>query len=482
MSFATTLSLLLIIAIVFLLIRISKLKRELTARAKNVQQLHKEKDVVLRFLDKAGETFTENEALPSDELYRVALDSACDSLKASGAAIFALDAEKKFLGTRLIRGFFPPFFETGEITVGKAASKNKFLNNLVEKHRVKVGAEIIGEIALTREPLLITNGLEDARLPKVSDPFLQVRSLAGVPLIVGNDLLGVMAVVNKTTESNFSSTDLSILESLADQVALSLNTGSLKETRNQKETMDRELVIAKEIQQLLFPTTRPTIERFDIAYMTQAAKEVGGDYFDFIPIDENRVGIVVADVSGKGVPGALIMTMVRSIMRSIAPGNLSSRAVLCELNRQISKDLKPDMFITMLYMILDKHNQILTLVRAGHDPLIHYHAEHKKIQFVKGKGMAIGIMDGPEFEDCLEEIVIKLEPNDVVGVYTDGATEARDRNGKEFGREGLCDSIRVSAINPAQLIVQNIRQRIYRHTGGSPQEDDLTLLVLKALV
>jgi sigma-B regulation protein RsbU (phosphoserine phosphatase) len=253
------------------------------------------------------------------------------------------------------------------------------------------------------------------------------------------------------------------------------------ETRQQKEKLDRELEIAKEIQQLLFPPSSPKIKGFDLSYMNQAATEVGGDYFDFIPIDNNRIGIVIADVSGKGVPGALIMTMVRSIMRSIAPGNLSSRAVLCEINNQISKDLKPDMFITMLYMILDSHNRILTLARAGHDPLVFYHAKEKKNELIKGKGMGIGIVQGKEFEDVLEERVIKLESNDVVCIYTDGATEAKDTNGKEFGKEGLCDAVSVAASGSAQSVVSNIRQRIYRFTGGSPQHDDLTLLVLKAL-
>jgi len=175
------------------------------------------------------------------------------------------------------------------------------------------------------------------------------------------------------------------------------------------------------------------------------------------------------------------MTMVRSIMRSIAPGSLSSRSVLCELNKQISKDLKQDMFITMLYMILDSHNRILTFVRAGHDPLIHYHTQSKKSELVKGKGMAIGIMEGPEFEEMLEERVIKLEPDDVVCIYTDGATEAKDSNGKEFGRDGLRDAISVAVSGSAQSIALNIRQRIYRFTGGTPQHDDLTLLVLKVL-
>ncbi len=481
MSFSSILCFTLIATVIILARRLSKINKELKSRSDNILQLNKEKDVVLNFLDKAGDTFTEKENRSSDDLYGVALESACNSLKASGAAIFALDAENKYLGTRLVRGLFPPFFETAESVVGKAASKSKFLSSLLDKHRIPMGQEVIGEVAQSQKPLLIPNGMEDSRLPHASDPFLQIKSLAAVPLIVGYELLGVMAVVNKQNDESFTKTDLSILESLADQVALSLNTADLKETRQQKEKLDRELEIAKEIQQLLFPTARPIIDKFDIAYMTQAAKEVGGDYFDFIDVDENRIGIVIADVSGKGVPGALIMTMVRSIMRSIAPGNLSSKSVICELNKQISKDLKPDMFITMQYMILDKHNQILTIVRAGHDPLIHYHSNQKKIELVKGRGMAIGIVEGPDFEDSLEEIVIKLEANDLVSVYTDGATEARDRDGKEFGREGLGDAIRVSAGSPSNLVVQNIRQRIYRFTGGAPQEDDLTLLVLKAL-
>jgi len=480
MTFFSILSLILFLALLPILYRLSTAKRELEEEKEQVQKLEQEKDLVLSFLEKAGDTFTAG--VHVEELLKVALDSACNSLKATGGAIFVYNRMDRSLKAQKIEGVFPPFFETGEIALDKAASKPKFLNSLVEKHKIKMGADIIGDVAQSRTPLLIGDGDSESRLPHVSDPSMQIRSLAAVPLIVQNDLFGVMAVVNKMpSEESFSQVDLSLLESLADQVALSLSNARLHETRQQKETIDRELVIAKDIQQLLFPKTSPKIPGFDLSYMTQSATEVGGDYFDFIPIDENRIGIVIADVSGKGVPGALIMTMVRSIMRSIAPGSLSSRSVLCELNKQISKDLKQDMFITMLYMILDSHNRILTFVRAGHDPLIHYHTQSKKSELVSGKGMAIGIMEGPEFEEMLEERVIKLDPEDVVCIYTDGATEAKDSNGKEFGREGLCDAISVAVSGSAQSIALNIRQRIYRFTGGTPQHDDLTLLVLKAL-
>jgi len=143
-----------------------------------------------------------------------------------------------------------------------------------------MGADIIGDVAQSRTPLLIGDGDSESRLPHVSDPSMQIRSMAAVPLIVQNDLFGVMAVVNKMpNEESFSQVDLSLLESLADQVALSLSNARLHETRQQKETIDRELVIAKDIQQLLFPKTSPKIPGFDLSYMTQSATEVGGGLF-----------------------------------------------------------------------------------------------------------------------------------------------------------------------------------------------------------
>lgn len=480
MTFFSALSLILFLMLLPIVYRWMTVKKELLDEKELVQKLHQEKEVVLSFLQKAGDTFTEG--INAEDLLKISLESACDSLNATGGAIFVLNPAENLLEIRKIEGIFPPFFQTSEITTGKAASKPKFLSNLLEKHKVEMGKDIIGEVAQSGKSLLIGNGAEDPRLPKVTDPYMRIRNLAAVPLMVKNQLLGVMAVVNKKPDGlSFSGVDLSLLESLADQVAISLNNANLYETIQQKEKLDHELEIAKDIQHLLFPTTSPKIEGFDLAYMTQAATEVGGDYFDFIPIDDHRMGIVIADVSGKGVPGALIMTMVRSIMRSIAPGNLSSRAVLCELNRQISKDLKPDMFITMLYMVLDNHNRIITFARAGHDPLIHFHKSQKRSELIKGNGMAIGLVEGEEFEEVLEERVIKLEPDDVIAIYTDGATEARDQSGKEFGKEGLSDAIGVAASGNAQSIVLNIRQRIYRHTGGLPQHDDLTLLILKAL-
>lgn len=480
MTFFSALSLILFLALLPIIYRLSVTKKELSQERDRSKKLHQEREEVLSFMRKVGEAFTEK--INADELLKVALKSACDSLQASGGAIFVLNKEAGLLSARKVEGFFPPFFETGEIASDKAATKSKFLNDLVEKHTFRLGEEVIGQVAQSGKPLLVTDGRRDSRLPKVDDPYMQISSLMAVPLKVRNELLGVMGVVNKqAVGESFNDFDLSLLEALADQVALSLNSANIYQTLQEKEKMDRELEIAKDIQQLLFPTSCPIIRGFDMASLTEAATEVGGDYFDFIPIDGKRLGIVIADVSGKGVPGALIMTMARSIMRTIAPGNLSSHAVLCELNKQICKDIKPDMFISMLYMILDSHNRVLTFARAGHEPIIHYHAREKTNELVKGGGMVIGIDDGDLFRQSLEERVIKLEENDVIVIYTDGATEAKDKSGKEFGKEGLCDAIGVAASGSAKSVVDNIRERVLRHTGGTPQHDDLTLVVLKAL-
>lgn len=481
MTFFSIVSLILFLALFPIFYRLQVAKKELEKERELSKKLHQEREEVLSFMRKVGETFTEN--INADELLRVALHSACDSLQATGGAIFVLNKEARQLTARKIEGIFPPFFETGEIATDKAATKSKFLNDLVAKHPVPVGEEVIGQVAQSGKPVLIAHGLTDPRLPRAADEFMQIRNLVAVPLNVRNELLGVMALVNKEADGgeSFNDFDLSLLESLADQVALSLNSANLYQALQEKEKMDRELGVAKDIQHLLFPTSCPIIHGFDLASLTEAATEVGGDYFDFIQIDAKRLGIVIADVSGKGVPGALIMTMARSIMRTVAPGNLSSHAVLSELNKQICKDIKPDMFISMLYMILDSHNRVLTFARAGHEPLLHYHAREKNTELMKGGGMVIGIDAGETFRQSLEEKVIKLEPNDVVVIYTDGVTEAKDKQGKEFGKEGLCDAIGVAAGGPAKDIVENIRERVMRHTGGTPQHDDLTLVVLKAV-
>lgn len=445
--------------------------------------LLQEKKVVFDFLHDLGEAFSgAADQAGQDRLLEIVIRYSVRAMGARGGAIFLLDDSRKNLHAAVVEGAFPPPQPPPDDTfASKLASKSQFIEQMVKSQPVKVGEGIIGQVAHTGEPVLVESGANDPRVPKFSQEMWQIDTLMAVPLKLRNETLGVMAVVNKSGESPFTEGDLTVFSSLADQAALSLYNARYQHLQQEKTKMDRDLQIAREIQTLLLAKDPPKAKGFDIAATNVPALEVGGDYFDFYPIDENRVGIGIADVSGKGVPGALLMVMCRSVARSKASGYRTPTAVLKEINRLLAKDMKPGMFISMTYLVLDTAKRELSFARAGHEPPLLVRDNGKSIQPIRTKGMALGIDAGPNFDLLLEEKTIPLKPNEVVVLYTDGITEAMDASGQEFGRENFFEALRVSSTGSSQEILDNICERLKRFVGLHPQHDDMTLVIIKAL-
>ena len=164
--------------------------------------------------------------------------------------------------------------------------------------------------------------------------------------------------------------------------------------------------MAREIQRILLPSEAPEVEGFNCAALNIPAQQVSGDYFDFIPVDAQRWGVAVADVSGKGVPASIIMAMCRSVLRSKAPGNLSPAQVLREVNRLLYPDIREDMFITMIYMIMDPAGRI-TLARAGHESALWCRDHFKHIESIDAPGMALGIDSGDVFDEVIKDVTYR---------------------------------------------------------------------------
>jgi sigma-B regulation protein RsbU (phosphoserine phosphatase) len=157
----------------------------------------------------------------------------------------------------------------------------------------------------------------------------------------------------------------------------------------EQEKMQKEIEVAKQIQQSLLPRKRPEISGYDIAPLYQAAAEVGGDYYDFVQVDDDTIGVVVADVSGKGVPGSLVMTMIRTALRMEARGNRNASDVMAKMNAFVTDDMKKGMFVTMFYVILDSKNRIISYASAGHNPMILYRHETKETFFLNPRGFPV---------------------------------------------------------------------------------------------
>jgi serine phosphatase RsbU (regulator of sigma subunit)/anti-sigma regulatory factor (Ser/Thr protein kinase) len=249
----------------------------------------------------------------------------------------------------------------------------------------------------------------------------------------------------------------------------------------EQQKLQKELQVAQEIQQMLLPSDFPKVEGYEIASYYEAAKEVGGDLFDFVEVDEDTIGICVADVSGKGVPGSLIMTMIRTALRLESRGNKNPADVLARVNRFVVDDMRRGMFVTMFYIILDSRNRIIHYASAGHNPMMLYRGSTKQTYYLNPSGFPVGIQlpDVELFARKIETDSIRLQEDDILVLYTDGITEAMNANRELYREERFLNSIRSNAHLDVGEFIKSINVELKNFTGGALQNDDITFVSIK---
>ncbi|MCX5716610.1 MAG: CHASE2 domain-containing protein [Candidatus Omnitrophica bacterium] len=242
-----------------------------------------------------------------------------------------------------------------------------------------------------------------------------------------------------------------------------------------REKIQRELMVAASIQQCFLPAELPSVVGLDIAVSMKTAKEVGGDLYDFLKLDDERTGIMIGDVSGKGVPASLFMSRVETLFRVYSKSSNLPSEVLSKLNNEVASDERSGLFTTLIYAIFDSKKKELLFSDAGHLPLLIVHGqEARTISFEEG--MAVGIMEGTKFIDK----TVKLPVGSIAVLYTDGVSEARDVKSNEFGIERLTQAVKDSRLFSAQEIVDRILKELKAFQGRALQHDDITVAVLKS--
>jgi serine phosphatase RsbU (regulator of sigma subunit) len=259
---------------------------------------------------------------------------------------------------------------------------------------------------------------------------------------------------------------------------------SLEDSRKalvEQERIQRELEIAHEIQATLLPERLPQFQRYEVDAYYHSASEVGGDYFDFIPVDENHFMVVVGDVAGKGVPGLVVMAMVRILVRSLAQSRERPAALLRRLNVLFRKDIKRNMFITLFSGLLDTRDGSLVFANAGHMPLIVYSGARRTVDTLSTKTKPIGIFSDEVFCRGLEERRITLGSGDCILQFTDGLSEMRNGGGDEYGIDRLMNVVSREAAGGARHLVGELRTSLGAYRGNVPQSDDLTIVAITAM-
>ncbi len=247
----------------------------------------------------------------------------------------------------------------------------------------------------------------------------------------------------------------------------------------EKKTLEHELKIAQKIQNAMLPKEIPQIPSMEINIFYESARTVGGDYYDIFWVDKQHLGVVVADVSGKSIPAAMVMTLTRSLLREKVTDNLSPVEVLSNMNKILRTNVQLDMFVTMLYLIINVKNNSLEMANAGHLPLLHYQQKTKRMQIYKPNGLALAISDTDFFRSKIESMTVKLAAGDLLLLNTDGVNEARSRESKMFGDAHLYQFVEKNGNLSSPHFIDRLKKELTTFTDGIQQSDDITMLAVK---
>lgn len=318
--------------------------------------------------------------------------------------------------------------------------------------------------------------------------FLTVFTFGVVTFVLQEGF--VFIAMHDTTQITVITTFLVLIAGLGVAGLISRQSGDdvleyvpeyIRELEN-KERMKREFEIARQIQTTFLCCKIPSSQRYELATMCDPAYEVGGDYYDFIRFgdDDRRLGVIIGDVSGKGVSAAFYMTLIKGIMQTQATITThSTRETLVRANDLFYEHVERGKFISMIYAILDFENGTLRMSRAGHNPVLVKPSAKQQAEPLLPNGIAIGLTHGKGFADALQEVEISFRPGDVFVFYTDGFSEAMNHRGEEFGEERLYDVIQKYAHEAPQHIVDHVRSEVARFVGQTPQHDDMTMIAVK---
>ena len=465
------------VIILVLWLALNNQRRRVRTIRKKFKDLEGEEQRMFSFLHDLGLAI-EDEPSPS-VLSRIIVDGIDKVVTARGGAIYFVGADNNFLNPSYISEDCPPLIGIPMEVRRKAQRDPRALESHVRLSRVAVDDGILGHCLSASEPIHVRDVKNH---PAFRDAFTRytddVSALLSPLRHAGKDL-GVLVVARRHEDGAFTANDFSVFRSAAEQSSFAIGNARIHREAHEKRAMEGELRNAREVQRILLPQADPVVPGFRISGTNLPARIISGDYYDYIELGDQKFGIVIADVSGKGVPAGLLMAMCRSALRSVAPGETSPSKVLGAVNRQLFPDIREDMFISMAYGILDETNGKLTLARAGHDPALLYRKDTGKVELLRSPGLALGIDSGTVFERVTRDQEVDLKSGDCVLFYTDGVKEAVDFRDEEFGMERMSEGFRMAAPLGSEAVLTRMQEELTQFTGEGPQMDDITLVAIE---
>jgi phosphoserine phosphatase RsbU/P len=344
-----------------------------------------------------------------------------------------------------------------------------------ENQPFRLNQNLLGWMHINKKPLVVNDPATDTRFRGVRwDEAL--NSLLCVPLIVKSQLIGILTVYNKKHGAKFSDEDQRLLAILASQSAQIVENARLYEEEQAYMKMRQEVQVAAKIQLNLLPEAAPQIEGYDIAGKSEPAQIVGGDYYDFIPYDDRHLAFCLADVAGKGLSASLLMANLQATLRGQSFLTTSAKECVEKSNKLLVHNTSAERFVTCFYAVLDAENHEVCFSNAGHDPPILIKTGNEPARLETGN-LVLGMLDTFPYD----EKKITLQSNDLIVVYSDGVTEAKNDRDEEFGEQRLIALVEQCRQESASVIIDTIFNAVKKHMDKQPAMDDITLVVVKRL-
>ncbi|HEY0428441.1 MAG TPA: GAF domain-containing SpoIIE family protein phosphatase [Pyrinomonadaceae bacterium] len=402
-------------------------------------------------------TKTISRSLDLDEVLTLVMDTLGSLIPYDAAGIYLIEKKEN--------GESPYIFKSKVI-------RGYNISFALAEPRLKLGEGFIGYVAQTGKSLISPDVTKDERYFHARE---QTKSEMVAPIISNDEVIGVFDLESDSLNA-YDADDLSVLQLLASQVAIIIEKVELHEQLIEKKRLQAQLEIAREVQLELLPPDDPTINNFDISAYVFPAEQVSGDYYDWVEVFEDQIGIVVADAVGKGIPAALLMAFLRASLRSSVQIGYAPHIAFSKVSNLLWDSVEEHQFITAIYGILDATNRTFVFSNAGHNPplLIKPDGEYR---FVEYGDMPLGMFENIHYHQHF----IRFDAGQVLVLYTDGIIEGENAAGEDYGRERFAKSVLAGIHLPAKDLINHIRKGIADFTERKFLDDDGTLFIVKAV-
>ncbi len=385
--------------------------------------------------------------------------------------------DEVIVATRAERGFVMLYDEHGQLGFRIARGMDQ---SIIHDPMFQVSLSTVEGVARQGQAVLTGDAQLDPRFNmRQSVRLLGLRSILCVPLKAKERVLGTIYVDNRIQAGIFAQADLELLNAIASSAAIAIENARLYQVAVEKGRLESELQMARQVQASLLPTRLPDVPGWEFVARWLPARQVAGDYYDFIRTPQGQVGLVVADVSDKGMPAALFMTLTRSVIRASLDGGQEPAEGIRRANRLICADSPSSMFVTLFFALLDPATNQITYVNAGHNPPLLYQRGKRPGQGALSRLLRTGMALGVDEDQSYEQRTVSLNPGDFLVLYTDGITDALTPGGQDFGMHKLEGVVLDQRENSAAQIAAALEQALEAHTAGAPLFDDSTLMVAR---